>query len=305
MAAPNPPRNIVENYPAAWDPEEDPIVEMELPGKYKSTVSNILSKHCTEVRLLSEETIQTATHISKKKLKDLIVKHNNEIFSFMSNPERSPQILGTAETIFRRYGHDVPNIRCGVKSNMLKDLNLDVSLERAMEELQEGLKRNKGEGGLEDFMRQMRWMINQYKNMGEEVVRLETTLFQKMELLDKVNHRLPLITNLASNDSLPPLMDAFSKYAEEAYQSSHFEENYKELIDSYKKWNVCRQILSFPNMIRSDGSEPTCSICLLESVSFAIVPCGHTFCGTCARKQNTTCYICRGPIRERMKLFFT
>jgi len=37
----------------------------------------------------------------------------------------------------------------------------------------------------------------------------------------------------------------------------------------------------------------------------AIVPCGHTFCGGCAKKQNTNCYICRGQIRERIKLYFT
>ena len=84
-----------------------------------------------------------------------------------------------------------------------------------------------------------------------------------------------------------------------------FEENYKELVEQYKKWNMCRQLLLAHNMMRNDGTEPQCSICLNEPVSYTIAPCGHTFCGTCSKKQTTSCYICRGQIRERIKLFFT
>jgi len=303
------PRNSIEYASAHWENLDDESIpdvsETTLPGKYNSTISNILSRHCSEVRLLSDEHIQTTRHFSKKKLKDLIVKHNNEIFSFMTNPEKIPPVMGAAEMIFRRYGHEVPQAKDGQKSIFLKELNLDASLEKSMQDLNEGLKKLKLEGGVEDFMKEMRWMIHQYKTIGEEVLRLETVLFQKIDLLDKVNHRIPMITSLTNNDALPSLVDAFAKYAEEVYQDSKIETIYKDLIESYKKWNICRQILSFQNMLRCDGAEPMCSICLIENISFTIVPCGHTFCATCAKKQNTTCYICRGSIRERVKLYFT
>ena len=287
--------------------DADSIPEMSLdtiiPGKFKSTMTNILSRHGTEVKLLSEESIQTTSQLSKKKLKDLITKQNNEIMAFLSNSDKTPQLLGAAETIFRRFGQEIPTIRMNQRSP-LKDLNVDVSLEQVYKGLNEEIKALKGEGSLEDLMNQIKWLTNQYKNSGEEVLRLETLLFQKIDRLDKVNQRIPMITTLTENEALPELVGAFTKYAKSIYESSHFEENYVQLMEEYKKWNLCRQLLSVQQMMQKDTSDPSCSICLLEPVSHAIAPCGHTFCGTCSRKQNTTCFICRGQIRERIKLFF-
>lgn len=295
---------------ASWDSEADNIPEFTLenisiPGKYKSTVSNIFSKHCNEIKTVSDEMVQPLSHISKKKLRELISKHNNEIFAFMSKPDKTPHIIGIAETIFRRYGHDIPSIKGSSTHSILRDLNLDISLNEVVSEFDDNLKKIRTENGLEDFLKQTRWIFNQYKNIGEEVLRLETTLFQKIELLDKLNNRLPMITSLQNNEALPELIDSFSKYAEVIFQNSKFEENYKELVEAYKKWNICRQIISVQSMFKTDVNEPQCAICLIEPVSMAIVPCGHTFCMNCAKKQNTTCYICRGNIRERTKLYFT
>jgi hypothetical protein len=298
--------NSIEYAPATWENGTEETIpdftDSTLPGKYKSTITNILSKHCTEVKLSSEELSQSLAHLSKKKLKELITKHNNDLFSFMGDSERA-STLGVAETIFRRYGYDIPMIKGNDRHAMLKDLNLDASINNVVAEFDEGLKKIKGENALDDFMKQIRWIFQQYKQIGEEVLRLETTLFQKIDLLDKLHNRIPMITSLTTNDALPELIDSFSKYADSIYRSAKFEENYIELVEAYKKWNICRQIIAIQNIMRNDFTEPQCSICLTESISSAMVPCGHTFCGTCSRKQNTTCYICRGPIRERVKLF--
>jgi hypothetical protein len=294
---------------ASWeDGESIPEISLDntvVPGKYKATVSNILSKHCAEVRNLSDEIVQPVVNVSKKKLKELISKHNNEIFAFMARPDKTPHTLGLAEMIFRRYGHDIPSIKGSSPNTVLRDLNLDASMNSVVADFDEGLKKQRGGGGLDDFMRQTRWMYNQYKNVGEEVLRLETVLFQKIDMLDKLNNRIPLITSLGANDALPDLVESFAKYAENIYKSNNFEDTYKELIEAYKKWNICRQIISSNNAFKNDAHEAQCSICLTEAISMAIVPCGHTFCGSCAKKQNTNCYICRGTIRERVKLFFT
>ena len=301
--------NSIEYASATWENgNEESIPEMvadsSIPGKYKSTITNILSKHCMEVKLSSEEMCQSLTNISKKKLKDLITKHNNDLFTFMANPDRAT-VLGSAETIFRRYGHDVPSIKGIDRNNMLKDLQLNASLDIVVSEFNEGLEKIKGDGGLDDFMKKIRWLFQQYKTIGEEVLRLETTLFQKIDMLDKLHNRIQLVTSLTINDSLPPLIDSFTGYVDSIYQSCHFEQNYKDLMEGYKKWNICRQIIALQNGMKNEGTDPQCTICLTESISYAIVPCGHTFCGSCTRKQNTTCYICRGQIRERVRLYFT
>jgi len=295
---------------AAWENGDgNSIVDFSLdttvPGKYKATISNILSKHCAEIKNTSEEVTQAITTVSKKKLKELIIKHNNELFSFMARPDKVPNMIGLAETIFRRYGHDIPTIKGSNSNTIIRDLNLDASMCTVVSSFDEGLKKLKGDGGLDDFLKQTRWIFNQYKNIGEEVLRLETTLYQKIDLLDKLNNRMPMITSLSTNELLPDLIDSFRKYADSIYQSTQIEDNYKELVEGYKKWNICRQIISQYNNLKSESQDPMCDICLTEPVYTAIVQCGHSFCSSCVKEQNTTCYMCRGTIRERIKLFFT
>ena len=295
---------------SAWengDGETIPDFSLDttVPGKYKSTITNILSKHCSEVKNNSEEVTQSITSVSKKKLRELVSKHNNELFSFMARPDKTPHMIGLAETIFRRYGHEVPTIKGQNSASILRDLNLDVSMCNVTASFDDGLKKISGEGGLEDFLKKTRWIFNQYKNIGEEVLRLETTLYQKIDMLDKLNSRMPMVTSLYNNEALPELIDSFTKYAETVYKTTHIEDNYKELVEAYKKWNVCRQIISLHSNFKNEIHDPQCAICLTDPVTTAIVPCGHTFCGNCVKKQNTTCYICRGTIRERIKLFFT
>jgi len=298
-------QNSIE-YDEDFDDDSIPeySVERVVPDRYKHTISNALSAQCATIKLSSDEISQNITTVSKKKLKDLVAKHNNILFSFMIHPDKSPSIVNAAETIFRKFGQDIPTIKMNMKTNLLKDLHLDTALHDVIAEFDTNLKRIRGESSLNDFMKQLKWIFTQYKNIGEEVLRLETTLFQKIEMLDKLHNRIQMITTLSDNDTLPELIESFAKYAEKIYSASTFEENYIELIEGYKKWNVCRQIVSVQNMIRQDDSDPQCSICLTEPIANAIVPCGHTFCTNCSKKQNTTCYICRGQIRERIKLYF-
>jgi hypothetical protein len=304
------PSGSPEYASVAWengDGESIPdfTLDTTVPGKYKSTISNILSKHCAEVKNSSDEVVQPIVSISKKKLKELITKHNNDMFSFMARPDKTPHMIGLAETIFRRYGQDIPTIKGNNTNTFLRDLNLDASMCTVVASFDDGLKRIRGEGGLDDFLKQTRWMFNQYKNIGEEVLRLETILFQKIDLLDKLNSRTPMITSLSNNEVLPELIDTFTKYADSVYKTTKIEDTYKELVEAYKKWNICRQIISMSNNFKNETHDPQCAICLNDPITTAIVPCGHTFCGNCIKKQNTTCYICRGTIRERIKLFFT
>ena len=214
-------------------------------------------------------------------------------------------MIGIAETIFKKFGYEVPSIKGNTANTVLRDLNLDASMNNIVSEFDDNLNRIKGFGGLDDFMKQMKWMFTQYRNIGEEILRQETVLHQKLDLLDKLNNRIPVITSLSNNEILPELIDTFSKYVESTYKTCNIEENYIELVELYKKWNICRQIMSLHHNIKNDTLEPQCSICLTDSISYAIVPCGHTFCAICSKKQNTNCYICRGIIRERIKLYYT
>ena len=116
---------------------------------------------------------------------------------------------------------------------------------------------------------------------------------------------MPIITSLGANSALPGLIDAFGKYAEEIYNSSKIETTYKDLVGVYKKWNLCREIITLQNFVKEDIREPTCAICLIEPITQAVIPCGHTFCSNCSKKLHMSCGICRGLVRERIRLYFS
>jgi hypothetical protein len=45
-----------------------------------------------------------------------------------------------------------------------------------------------------------------------------------------------------------------------------------------------------------------CTICFNNTISHCCNPCGHTYCFDCINKTNN-CYICRGNIRNKIKLY--
>jgi hypothetical protein len=51
-----------------------------------------------------------------------------------------------------------------------------------------------------------------------------------------------------------------------------------------------------------DKQKKMCPVCFDNEVNTALVPCGHTYCSYCINKTNN-CYICRGNIRNKIKLF--
>lgn len=300
-----------EYYASADLQEEDHIHPLEfsldaptVPGPYFSAIQNIFSRQCAEIRTLEGSPITPIQNISRKRLKELVAKLNNDLFKFLQRPDRTPHPNGIAEAIFRRYGHDIPSLQRNIQP-ISRDLNVDVSMNAIMQELDQQIQKNGGTT-VANLSSQLKWIFTQYKNIGEEILRHEAILAQKVEILDKLQQRLPMISSLTTNDELPQLLDSFSRYLEKAFQESKFEETYKTLIELYKKWSYMREIIALQQTVSDTNvSDPLCSICLTEGVSHVIVPCGHTFCTSCSRKMNMTCYVCRGSIREKIKLFFS
>ena len=80
---------------SSWEEDNIPDISLEtnIPGKFKTSVTNILSKHCCELKTSTDDIVQPIATISKKKLKELVLKHNNEIFSFMKRPDKTPCMI--------------------------------------------------------------------------------------------------------------------------------------------------------------------------------------------------------------------
>jgi hypothetical protein len=243
--------------------------------------------------------------VARKRVRELITKHNNTLLQFLIPDSKSTSMIRSAEDIFAKFGRDIPSID-RITTHLSQELKVDCSMNAVMEELDAAMtKACTATSPTLLLVQQVKWAFQQYKIVGEEVMRLEALLTQKTGVLDKLAERQNLVLNLKTNDALPALMEAFGTYMGQIFEESNFELTYKELTEAYKKWNVLRDIVSLHQSVSADLKEPLCAICLTEPVTHAVAPCGHTFCTGCVRRLNITCYLCRGSVRERVKLFFT
>lgn len=269
---------------------------------YTDTVQNILTLQNSEIKTNTEAVIQPLYQVSRKRLRELIQKHNADLFKFM---EQTPTAIGIADALFKKFGQEPPALNRSMIP-ISRELALDTSMNTVLAELDAAMNKEIGvSGSIQNLGRQMKWLFNQYKTTGEEVMRLEAYLTQKTQNLDKHHQRLNTMLTLKNNSALPGLLDAFHAYSTEIFKESAIETTYRELVEIYKKWNILREFISLQSVTDMSTKEPMCAICLTDPITHAVVPCGHTFCTGCVRRLNISCYLCRGPVRERVKLFFT
>jgi len=294
-------------YASALNDLEDQSLDYGFPSSvqmaspYSSSLGAIFSRHSAEIRSVAEPVLQPLHQVSKKRIRDLIVRQNNELFQFMQHPERSPSSLGIAETIFRKYSREVP--ATNRFHAISRELNLDMSLNPVLQTIETSIS---GETfSLSKLSQQLKQVFVLYRQAGEEVIRLETQLSQKADMLDKLQQRIPLLTTLTANEALNPLLVSFETYMKEVFASAKFEDTYQELATAYKKWYLLREVVSFQQLAITPTAEPLCGICIAEPISHCVTPCGHTFCAGCVRRMTLTCYLCRGSIRDRIKLFLS
>lgn len=269
---------------------------------YSTVVQNTLFRHLQEVR----EVNAPPTNVPpswRKKLKEFITTKNEDLLSFLSKrlPESSP--LYRVETFMKKYGRAEGIL---TNNNGNKDKFLDVSGEDRvlfLEELEVQLKEH-GKSKYVELISQVKFMIDSYKETGEKIIQLENTLKNKLDSLDKALTKLTAITTLGQNAAFPGLMNSIQDYLNIIFEENTIEETYKELVQTYKKLFFLREALQFLWSLEGAQREPLCAICFNESIQFALVPCGHTFCATCCKRQITACYICRMNVREKIKLFF-
>ena len=274
-------------------------------SSYTSTTQNILNRQNSEIRANTDVIMQPLHQVARKRVRELIVKHNNQLLKFLiPDPSKTSEIK-TAEDIFNKFGRDLP-MGQRISTQISQELNLDCSMNSALEELEAGMsKACTATSPALLLVQQVKWAFTQYKSVGEDVMRLEALIIQKTGVLDRLAERQNLVLNLKTNEALPALIDAFGIYMGEIFDESNFETTYRELAEAYKKWNLLRDIISLHQSVSTDTHEPLCAICLTEPVTHTVAPCGHTFCNGCVRRLNVTCYLCRGAVRERIKLFFT
>jgi hypothetical protein len=273
-----------------------------ISSPYSTVVQNTMYRHLQEVRELNTP----PTNIPpswRKKLREFMTSKNEDLLSFLSRklPESSP--LYRVENFMKKYGRAEGII---TNNNGNKDKFIDISGDDRtlyLEELEVHLQEH-GKSKYVDIIMQVKFMIDSYRETGEKIIQLENTLKSKLDVLDKAVTKLSAITTLGQNAAFPGLVGSIQEYLNIVFEENQIEPTYKELVQTYKKLFFLREALQFLWSLEGAQREPLCAICFNEPIQLALVPCGHTFCGTCCKRQITACFICRVNVREKIKLFF-
>lgn len=239
----------------------------------------------------------------RKRLRELLIRQNESVLSFLLKPAAEHTVLGPVEAVLRRYAirHDVDTASVLTVKALCSDLSGATVIQ---EEIEDCLKK-RGQSSLSEVRSQVTGLIELYKSTGEKLLDCESKMAFRLEKMDKIQQRVSSLMELQTNDALPAVTAALEKYLEIAFRDLHIETQYKQLLFLYQKHIALREAIQLFKTPHQVISEPMCPICIQETVTTAMSPCGHTFCGGCSKRSVMECFVCRGKIRDRLKLYFS
>jgi hypothetical protein len=137
----------------------------------------------------------------------------------------------------------------------------------------------------------------------DELFRADGDLNDTFNKIETTCIKINRILNLELNDASSELYVSLSKYIHSTFSKFDLKGLFDKFINSRRKFMHFRALILARESAVIKESGPLCSICLNESVTHALVSCGHTYCNDCSKKQILHCYICRCGIRERIKIY--
>jgi len=120
-----------------------------------------------------------------------------------------------------------------------------------------------------------------------------------------VESRIDQFQSLETNAASAELYKSFTSYLMVFFKDLQLVEKFNRFARIYREFTALRKLLNLRGLCNDEYQLPQCGICISNSVTYALTPCGHTFCQVCAHKQFSRCYICRANVDSRMKLYFS
>lgn len=262
-------------------------------GTLGTTITNVTQRHMQHVSQATDERYWIRNH--RKKLKETIQINQDRYLDFLVPNTLSSESEKKVRSALSRFGRD--DIPSNIKA--LISLRLDLSMNEVVEELEVDISCN-----LLKMKDTFDRIFEIHSTTLTELFTLDGQIQQKLQALQKLSARLDSLLFMDSIPELQDLTESMSKYIDALFEKNEVGADYEKFMRIYKKWWMLHNLISYTSH-RSDTSGITCSICTVNEVSAALTPCGHTFCGGCAAKQLTSCYICRSGIRDRLKIYLS
>jgi hypothetical protein len=302
-----------ETYTAGYSPADFPDAQDSAPisavfdiagngssTPYTTSLTAIQTKHIEEIRAKVPPNLNTYGQW-KRRIREFLTKKNSDLLSFLNVAVPQHPVFGPGDILLRRFSN--PQVSSSHPS--VRDMILDVSGTDLIPEIDEALKILTCDSPLKNFSAYTHAIFEMYKDAGEAALLAQSALQRKLGKLDKVQGKLTHLFDLEANEKYETLMKTFEEYLKQVYSDNPIDSEYTDAINSYRKFIVLRDVIANARLIASHESGSQCIICLEEPVSYALVPCGHTFCGSCMRKHVGPCFLCRTHAKDKLKLFFS
>jgi hypothetical protein len=269
------------------------------PTPYMTGVGAMIQKQADEVRKKVEGKIN-AQRGWRTRVRDYIATQNNELLEFLNMKVTAHPTLGPGEVLLKRFGN--PQVHPNHPS--VREFVMDASGEDVIADISTALANFKGEGGVQDYVNQTMMIYEEYRNAGRDLVKCEAALNEKLKRLDRMQDKIKGVFEIDANDAYGEVLEVVEKYLKKVYEENQIEEDYRGLIAAYRRFNCLRELIQMSRSLTVQENEPLCCICLEGTVSYALTPCGHTYCSSCVKKPHLQCFLCRGHVKDRVKLFF-
>jgi len=294
--------------PADFDDAQDsaPISAIfDLAGNgsstpYTTSLTAIQTKHIEEMKSKVAPNV-TIYGQWKRRIRDFLTKRNTDLLAFLNVAVPQHPVFGPGDILLRRFSN--PQVSSSHPS--VRDMILDVSGADPVAEIDDALKALTCESPLKSFAAYTHALFEMYKEAGEAALTAQSMLQRKLSKLDKVQGKLTHLFELETNEKYDSLMTTFEEYLKQVYNDNPVDVEYTDAINAYRKFIVLREHIANARLIASHESGSQCIICLEEPVTYALIPCGHTFCATCMRKHTGPCFLCRTHAKDKLKLFFS
>jgi len=259
---------------------------------YSSAINNAMNKQLSEIR--DKNTLNTQWN---KKFREMLALKNTKLVEFLSCKLKKHPVLSSVEHFFQYFGAPLHFHKT------IKEVTLDIS-NNILDSLNDQMT-EKGFESIENFITQSTYILDEYKLIIDKILDKEKLLKMKLDNLDSINSRLKSLSFISENVHYDELMKVTEKYMATIFDENMIESEYNDIIKLYKSYMQLREVLRVIRRLDTIEKEPLCSICFENSVTHAFVPCGHTFCGGCIKRQSLSCSVCRTGVRDMVKIYFS
>lgn len=235
----------------------------------------------------------------RRRLRDIIVNQNETLVEFLEKPAAEWPAVTRHDNFLKALSTSgIASSSTWMKQHVANVIDNDVVLSEINSEL---------DVPLDTARNVLHTVMNLYLQTLPRLFELNLSIDQKLEQVHELSKKLETLLGLnndVTDTALVQLQESILNYVQSRYAALGIKEDYTEFMKEYARFSAFRSLLLPAQGGADHHGNPICSICTVDRVTSALSPCGHVFCNNCSQKQRAQCYVCRTPIRDKLRIYF-